>query len=245
MAKVKEGISKVDFSHLSGLPEPVQRYFRHVLVDGQPYINEVIINQTGVLRTSTEKNKWFSFSAQHQVTPLSKSFEWNARVTLFPALWISIQDRYLDRVGSGHIKLWSIIPVANDGGHMEINSGELHRYLAEGVWYPTALLPESGVTWKAIDGGKALASITIDNITVALEFTFNERGEVVAVYTDGRYGRFGEGYQQKPWEGHFKDYHEVNGMKVPRYGEVGWWVDGQYELVWKGDIIKTEIVFKD
>ena len=228
----------VDFSKLESLPAPVQRYFRHVLTDGQTYINQVTINQSGVLRTSTDKNKWLTFSAQHNVYPPSKSFEWNARVTLFPALWISIRDRYLDGVGSGQIKLFSIIPVASDGGHMEINSGELHRYLAEGVWYPTALLPESGVTWTEIDDEKALASITVNNITVALEFTFNDTGEVVAVYTDARYGQFEGGYQLKPWEGHFKDYHEVNGMKVPKYGEVGWWVDGQYELVWKGDIVR-------
>ncbi len=230
----------VDFSKLESLPDPVQRYFRHVLTDGQTYINEVTINQSGVLRTSTEKNKWLSFRAQHKVFPPSKSFEWNARVAMFPGLWISICDRYFDGVGSGQIKLWSTIPVASDGGHMEINSGELHRYLAEGVWYPTALLPESEVSWAAIDNEKALASITVNNITVELEFTFNQRGEVVSVYTDGRYGQFEGGYLQKPWEGHFKDYHEINGMKVPRYGEVGWWVEGQYELVWKGDIIHLE-----
>lgn len=232
--------SRVDFSKLESLPAPVQRYFRHVLQDDQSYISEVTISQSGVLRTSTDKNKWLSFSAQHKIYPPSKSFAWNARVTVFPGLWISIRDRYLDGVGSGQIKLWSIIPVASDGGHMEINSGELHRYLAEGVWYPTALLPESGVTWTAINDEKALASITVDKITVTLEFTFNQTGEVVAVYTDGRYGQFEGGYQQKPWEGHFNDYHEINGMQVPRYGEVGWWVEGQYELVWKGDMVRLE-----
>lgn len=246
--KTLQKASRINLGNLKSLPAPVQRYFKYVLTNGQPYISQVNISQKGVLRTATDKERWLSFNAQHTVNPADKSFEWSAQIKLWPGFWISIRDRYLDGVGSGQIKLWSIIPVTSDAGHVEINSGELHRYLAEGVWYPTALLPasglqEPGVTWTAIDDEKALASLTVNNITVELEFTFNQKGEVVSVYTDGRYGQFGGGYQKKPWQGHFRDYHEVNGMKVPRYGEVGWWVDGKFELVWRGDIVGLEYLF--
>lgn len=229
----------VDFSHLSGLPEPVQRYFKHVLKDGQSVINQIEMTQHGSLRTSTDSSKWISFKATQLVSPNSKSFIWHASMKLFPAVYISVEDSLQNGIGSGKVKLFNIFPVASDSNHKKLNSGALHRYLAEAVWFPTALLPESGVTWTGIDDLSALASLSVKELTVELEFKFNDNNEVEAVYTEGRYGQFDGGYQKRPWQGHFKDYHEINGMKVPSYGEVGWWIDGKLELVWKGEVIRT------
>lgn len=239
MAKGKALKTKVNFSHLSGLPEPVQRYFKHVLKDGQSVINQIELTQHGSLRTSTDSNKWLPFKATQLVSPNSKSFIWYASMKLFPAVYISVEDSLQNGIGSGKVKLFNIFPVTSDSNHKKLNSGALHRYLAEAVWFPTALLPESGVTWTGIDDSSALASLSVKELTVELEFKFNDNNEVEAVYTEGRYGQFDGGYQKRPWQGHFKDYHEINGMKVPSYGEVGWWIDGKLELVWKGEVSKT------
>ncbi len=233
--------ARVDFSHFEGLPEPVQRYFKHVLTNGQPMIRTINIAQAGALRTSTDSNKWLTFEAIQSVTPLDKNFTWNAKIKFFPGMFISVEDRLEDGMGSGKVKLFSIIPIASDKNHKPLNSGALHRYLAEAVWFPTALLPESGVVWTAIDDRSALASLTVRELRVELEFRFNDENEVESVYAEGRYGQFDGGYQKRPWEGHFKDYHDINGMKVPKYGEVGWWMDGRFELVWKGEVINVSI----
>ena len=233
----------VDFGHLSGLPEPVQRYFKHVLKDGQSVINQIKMTQHGSLRTSTDSNKWISFKATQLVSPNSKSFIWRASVKLFPAVYISVADSLQNGRGSGKVKLFNIFPVASDSNHKKLNSGALHRYLAEAVWFPTALLPESGVTWTGIDDSSALASLSVKELTVELEFKFNDNNEVESVYTEGRYGQFDGGYQKRPWEGHFRNYQEIEGIKVPKYGEVGWWMDGSFELVWKGEVINVGIYY--
>lgn len=246
MAKVNskdESGARVDFSHFEGLPEPVQRYFKNVLTDGQPMIRAIDIAQSGALRTSTGSNKWLTFEASQSVTPLDKNFTWIARITFLAGLFISVEDRLEDGIGSGKVKLLSIIPIASDKNHKPLNSGALHRYLAEAVWFPTALLPESGVTWTAIDDRRALASLTVKELTVELEFRFNDNNEVESVYTEGRYGQFDGGYQKRPWQGHFKDYHEIEGVKVPKYGEVGWWMDGSFELVWKGEVTNVSVKY--
>lgn len=235
----------VDFGHLSGLPEPVQRYFKHVLKDGQSVINQIKMTQHGSLRTSTDSNKWISFKATQLVSPNSKSFIWHASIKLFPAVYISVADSLQNGRGSGKVKLFNIFPVASDSNHKKLNSGALHRYLAEAVWFPTALLPAAGIRWTAIDDKRALATLTQHELTVELEFRFNEKNEVESVYSEGRYGQFNGEYRKQPWEGHFKDYHEVNGIKVPRYGEVGWWQDGKFDLVWRGEITKMNISYED
>ena len=117
-----------------------------------------------------------------------------------------------------------------------MNSGALHRYLAEAVWYPTALLPSAKLRWTAIDDDTALATLTDNEVSVALEFRFNATGEVASIFTPGRWGKFEGGYKQVPWEGHFRTYVTRDGMIVPSEGEVGWYSDGAWRSIWKGTV---------
>jgi hypothetical protein len=107
--------------------------------------------------------------------------------------------------------------------------------------YPTALLPGATLQWSAIDSGRALATLTDHGTTVSLEFRFAETGEVTGIFTPARWGRFEAGYEQRPWEGLFRAYEERNGLRVPVEGEVGWYVDGVWQSVWKGRVLGFEV----
>ncbi len=98
----------------------------------------------------------------------------------------------------------SAITLAHDEDIRELNSGDLHRYLAEAVWYPTALLPDTGVKWSEVDDNTAIAILTDSGITVSLEFRFNHVGEVTGIYTPKRSGRFNGEYELHPWKEHFR-----------------------------------------
>ena len=135
----------------------------------------------------------------------------------------------------GRVSLSSAFAVAEESGAPELNSGALHRYLAEAVWYPTALLPQSGVVWTPITDRSALATLTDRGTTVSLEFRFDESGEVTGIYSPGRFGRFDGGYKRVPWEGHFRRYEVRARMRVPTHAEVGWYETGAWQAVWKGD----------
>lgn len=230
----------VDFNSFSELPPPVARYFRHVLTDGQKLIRTAKMHQSGVLRTNATTERWSSFNARQLVVPPATGFIWNARVEMPLATHIRILDSYSAGVGSGRASLLSAFAVATEAGAPELNSGALHRYLAEAVWFPTALLPQSGVVWSAINGHSATATLTDSSTTVSLEFRFNEAGEVTGIYSPGRFGIFDGVYKQVPWEGHFRDYQVRAGMRVPLYGEVGWYEGGTLNLVWKGDLIEVQ-----
>ena len=104
-----------------------------------------------------------------------------------------------------------------------MNLGALHRFLAEAVWYPTALLPSLKLRWRAIDDRTANATLTDDGSAVSLDFRFSPSGEVASIYTPARWGTFDGGYKQVPWEGHFRRYARRDGMLVPSEGEVGWY----------------------
>jgi hypothetical protein len=160
-------------------------------------------------------------------------------VRLAPLLRLRVRDALLDGRGSGAVKLMSFT-VSAAADTPEINSGSLHRYLAEAVWYPTALLPSAALSWTAIDDARALATLTSHGLTESLEFRFADTGEVTGIYTPARWGKFPDGYRQAPWEGHFRDYRDRNGVVVPTEGDVGWYKDGQWHAVWRGSVTAYE-----
>ena len=234
----------VDFASFSELPPPVARYFRHVLTDGQKLIRMAKISQSGMLRTSTATKTWSSFTASQLVVPPAPGFVWNAKVEMPLATHVRVLDSYIAGVGAGSVSLLSAFAVASETGVPELNAGALHRYLAEAVWYPTALLPQLGVVWSPISDHAAMATLTDGGTMVSLEFRFNEAGEVTGIYSPGRFGRFDGAFKQVPWEGHFRDYQTKAGMRVPRYGEVGWYDNGTLQLVWNGNIVDAQYELK-
>jgi len=234
------GSDTVDFASFTELPPPVARYFRHVLKDGQKLIRMGKMRQSGMLRTSTTTETWSSFTASHLVVPPATGFIWNAKVEMPLAAHVRVLDSYIAGVGAGRVTLLSAFAVASEAGAPELNGGALHRYLAEAVWYPTALLPRPGLVWSPIDDRAAMATLTDRGATVSLEFRFNEAGEVTGIYSPGRFGRFDGGYKQVPWEGHFRDYQIQTGMRVPLHGEVGWYDKGALQVVWKGNVLEAQ-----
>jgi hypothetical protein len=220
----------------TALPAPVDRYFRHVLAEQGRPIHRVQMAQAGALRTDLRGERWLRFEAQQIVQPAQRSFCWDAVVCVMPLLRLRVRDAYREGIGSGQVRLWSAITLASARDTPELNAAALHRYLAEAVWYPTALLPAAGVQWSSIDEHRALATLSDGGNTVSLEFRFNEANEVSAVYAPGRWRRVGGSYVQTPWQGHFRDYRLCQGVLVPGAGEVGWYTDGKLQIVWKGQI---------
>jgi len=235
---------QVQFSDHAALPTPVARYFRKVLADGQPLIKSATMRQTGELRTSITSSTWRRFTARQLVVPGAPGFVWYARIRVARGLHVDVLDSYVGGMGLGRVSFLSAIPIGCDSRSPELNSGELHRYLAEAVWYPTALLPQSGVRWSPIDAHAALATLTDNGTTVSLEFRFNDADEVVGIYTKGRFSRVDGTYRELPWEGHFSNYAPRFGVHVPGYAEVGWYERGEWQVVWKGETTEQSMEFE-
>lgn len=224
---------------LARLPAPVARYLQLVLPDDQPPVRRLYQRQRGELRTSAESNRWFGFEAEQVTNPLSTSYVWDARIRLLPLLHLSVRDSYVDGRGSSHVKLLSRFRVGADSGGPELNSGALHRYLAEAAWYPTALLPSEALRWAAIDDSRAEATLSDAGQSVSLEFRFNAAGEISGVYTPGRWEKFKGSYRRTAWEAHFHNYERRANMLVPCRGDVGWYYAGSWQKVWHGSVIES------
>ena len=191
--------------------------------------------QEGRLRTSPSSRRWMPFAASHEALVDRPEFTWKARVWAASLVTIEVEDRLRAGAGSGEVRLWGM-RLGQDAGTPEMHSGALHRYLAEAVWIPGALAPREGLRWSPIDERRALATLSDPGREVSLEFRFDEAGDVAAVFTPARWGKFGRGYQQRAWEGHFRDWVDRDGLRLPLQGEVGWYEGAELRLVWQGRI---------
>ena len=229
-----------DAATFDALPAPVARYLQRAVPACRAAISGVTLRQHGQLRTSVETERWMTFTASHAAKVGEPGFIWDAQIKVMPFLHIHVVDALRHGVASGRVRLMSVLRVAGETGTPELNSGALHRYLAEAVWYPAALLPSDRLTWSAIDEFTALATLKEGAIEVALEFRFADDGEVESVFTPARWGTFDGEYQQKPWEGHFSNYRQVDGVLMPMRGEAGWYTEARLDIVWRGEVDSVE-----
>lgn len=211
---------KFTYNQLSGMPDPVQKYFRHVLKDGQEYIRTVRLNQTGEFRTK-DADRWVPLDAQQYYATESPAFVWHAHVKPTPYTWIEARDVYHKGSGFMEGKLLSAFPLMSDSGReMELSS--LARFLSEAPWYPTALLPGKYLEWRAIDAHSAKAVISDAGYSVSAVFTFHDNGEITKVTTEDRYRSVNGKKERNSWTAHFKNYQELNGIKIPTEVEAEW-----------------------
>jgi hypothetical protein len=166
------------------LPPPVARYIKHALLTEKRRIVIAHYRQVGTLRTDTRSERWMNFTASQVTSPSLSEYVWDARFSLMPLLYLRVIDSFVGGRGAGQVALLSAVPIGSAGGTTEMNSSSLHRFLAEAVWYPTALLPIPALSWTLIDDASALVTLTQGAISVSLEFRFNQCDEVESVGGD-------------------------------------------------------------
>ncbi len=233
----------VSFRDLGRLPAPVARYFRMALTDHQPLVRSARVRHEGMFLPSLDGNRWIPFRSEQYFSANPPGFVWAATMRMAPLMDVRVRDAYLAGKGEMEARTFALIPVLDVGDQAELNAAALQRYLAEAIWFPTALLPGGGVTWKSIDASRARATLTDSGTTVSLEFRFNDKGEVTEIYAPGRYREVEGKYVLTPWRISVSHYEERAGMRIPLEGEAAWQIRGGVRPYWKGRIVDVRYDF--
>jgi hypothetical protein len=228
--------STYDPRDLVGLPASVQRYFRAVLSEGQPFVTAVSVEHTGTFNMSEAGEQWAPFTSTQRVVTRRPGFVWDARVRMAPGVTVHVHDAYVAGEGLLTAKLFGLLTVMNQSPTPELAQGELIRFLAEAPWYPTVLLPSQGVTWEEIDDSRASATLADGATTVTLVFQFGADGLISSVQSEGRYTEVQGALVAVPWQGRHWDYELRDGMLVPTEGEVAWLRPDGARPYWRGRI---------
>lgn len=209
-AKNVERITEKDIQHL---PDVVQRYLRHVNVIGKEKIKTVRLKQRGNFRLKPEDD-FKTMKAEQYVNTEAGEFYWKGKVGIITAI-----DKFIGGRGNMTVKLLGLIKVAEMEGK-KIDQGELIRFLAEGVWFPTIFV-EDIITWKALNNGVVKATLTLNNISVSSMFYFNEKDEIYRI-TAKRYMEKDGKFTLEDWEIQIREYKTFNGILIPKKSHVIW-----------------------
>jgi hypothetical protein len=232
----------VNLADVSTLPQVVQRYLRKALKDGQQKIAGVRVRHTGTFNQSETAEQWKPFTSDQQVATERPGFDWNATIRMMPALPVRVHDAYADGEGILAASVFGAFPVASMRDRGDVARGELMRFVAESLWYPTVLLPGQRVRWEAAGRNSANLTFIDGSIHVVLLFTFTADDLVESVRAEARGRAVADKVVPTPWEGRVWGYAEREGMLVPLDGEVAWLLPEGRKPYWRGHI--TEIAYE-
>lgn len=199
-------------SQLDGLPEPVQRYFNHILIDQQPYISYARIKHGGQFKADLKKD-WMNIKGEQYATTEKPGFIWKGTTTMFVA-----RDMYISKQGRLIVSLFSVYNIVDAKGKEKYDSGELLRWLGESILYPTNFLPSRRLQWFPIDSKTAQLSFKHNGLSLFFKITVNEIGEITEMETQ-RY--MGED-NLETWVIKAAEYKEMNNVLVPTVFDVLW-----------------------
>ena len=219
-----------------GLPDPVRRYFRAVLKEGQPAVAAARLSHNGTFNMDDGRDHWKRFTSTQLIVTRRPGFHWTARISMFPGLHTYVRDGYIAGKGILHAKLLGLLTIAELDDTTEIAQGELMRFLAEAVWYPTLLLPGHGVRWLPIDGSSARAMLDDGANKVALDFHFDDEGLITTVQAQERFRAVDGKLVPTLWQGRFSAYTWHDGMRIPMEGEAAWLLADGPHPYWRGSL---------
>jgi hypothetical protein len=198
-------------NQLDSLPVPVQRYFNHVLKQGQPYISYARIKHDGQFKAALDKG-WMNIKGEQYATTEKPGFIWKGTTTMFVA-----RDMYIADQGRLIVSLFSLVNIVDAKGE-QYNEGELLRWLGESVLYPTNLLPSERLQWFPIDSNTAKLVFNYHGHSLFFNITVNEIGEITEMETKRYMGE----ETLETWVIKATNYKELNNVFIPTAFDVIW-----------------------
>jgi hypothetical protein len=225
------------FDRLVDVPEPVRLFLSRTLREGQPLIAAARLSQSGEFQLN---GKWRRMRARQRFSAVPPGFIWDARIYAAPLLPVFVRDSYIAGRASMTASMLAMFPLVAQSGDPALDSGALMRYLGEAAWLPTRLLPGHGLSWEAIDGQAARATLVDGDTSVSLEFRFDEHGDLVELYSPDRFREVDGRYVPTPWRVRGLGYEVVDGVRLMNPSVAEWLLDSGPLPYWRGRITRVE-----
>ncbi|MBW4565240.1 MAG: hypothetical protein KME32_29980 [Mojavia pulchra JT2-VF2] len=206
---------------VAGLPTPVKRYFYHAIIPGTPLASSVNLEMSGSFRNGGQDKPWIPMRAKEIISAF-KGFVWKPVIGR-GLVQFAGSDYYANKSGRTRFFLWGLVPIVN-GHSPDVTRSSIGRLAGELVWLPSALLPERGVSWEAIDQRTIQASLNIDGEFVKLTLIIDSDGKLLKLSLPrwGEHTKDGS-YAYIPFGGECQQEQTFGGFTIPSQMSVGWW----------------------
>lgn len=225
--------------HSARLPSDVLRLAERLGSTPDSSGRLVRLTQAGSMRDDPER-RFMSFTAKQTIATDRTEFAWRARTG--PLGFITVVNEFENDAPRLDVRVLGWLRLASVRGEAAAAKGEIMRYLAELPWAPDAILANRHLVWRVVDGQTLRVSCRSGSVRGEVELKLNGQGCVGEVFAPDRPRKEGALFVERPWRGRFFDYREHLGRWLPFRGEVGWDVDGQTFVAWRGELMSWDCV---
>jgi hypothetical protein len=176
-------------------------------------------SEAGEIRMSPAA-RWIPFTAEQTIDATRSGFRWDARLHTGRISSIVITDAYEWGHGRLLVKTAVVVPLKKIVGP-DIDRGELQRYLASIILCPPILLNHPSLQWTAIAPHILRVRDREQATPATVDLELSQDGCPLACRAD-RPRIAGKETLLTPWSGVGSEFHEYEGLRVPRRLEIAW-----------------------
>jgi hypothetical protein len=181
-------------------------------------------------------SKPVSFAATQTLAVAEVAFLWHARLPMGPGLSMKVIDYVVGDEAGLEGRLLGALPIVHKTDADTMFRGEAMRYLAELIWNPDAMLLNRQLDWRVLDV-RTLAVATGEGARrCEIRMILNAAGDLMRMEADDRSRQSGRVTTNSPWFGRASDYRTIGGRRIPVQAEVGWLLDGDEFIYWRGHV---------
>jgi hypothetical protein len=205
---------------ISTLPEPVQRYIIYSGALNKPIPKNFFIKFKGQIRAD-EKSEWMPFTTE-QYNFIEKPTRLFYMKAIMKKLPVGGYHAYRNGIATMDIRLLSLFTVQYQSGR-EMDIAETVTWFNDLCLYAPGALVDERISWQPLDSLSSKAIFTFQDISISATLHFNTQGELINFTSDDRRRIVSQDEIQKiQFSTPVKDYIEINGNRVPSYGEAVW-----------------------
>ncbi len=218
-AKESSLLTEADISHL---PEQVQKFLKYVGVVGKEKVFNFKAVLDGQMKMDPKKD-WTNIECvQYNFfdNELTRLFYMKANIFNIPVLGL---HSYTDKEARMNIKAAGLVTVLDEKGD-EMRIADTTTLLNDMCFFAPAALIDRRITWETMDTSTVKATFKNRDTMISALLYFNETGELINFVSEDRYYTPLDGSKSRKarWSTPIKDYRDINGLKLPTYGEAIW-----------------------
>lgn len=211
---------KIISSHdISTLPPIVQKWLLQSGIIGKENILSAKLEQKGHMYLK-QGGRPVPYEASEYFYTTNPSFLWDAKVEIFPLVYLNGKDTYLDGKGAMQIKAMALFDIVDEKPGYKINEGAMLRYLGEICWFPTAAISHC-IQWQPIDSLSAKATMTYEGSIASGVFSFHDDGKL-RKFSAERFNGAGDNSIREQWMVEVGEYKAFEGLNIPTACSVSW-----------------------
>jgi len=201
---------------IDGLDEPVRRYLNHAIREGAPLDGGVRLTMSGRIKAGP----WLPFTAEEECD--GRSFRWRAQVGWRRLTPLDVLDEFAGGVGASRGRLFRRATLF-EAADADTTRSAAGRAALEAIWAPASLLPQHGVTWRAVAGDHIVATWAVGPERPQVHLRIAEDGAVRSVSADRWGNPDRKGFRYLPCGCEVHAERRFGDLVVPSDISVGWW----------------------